>query len=163
MRAENWKRSSPGLPILSDLKNSLLAEMVMKKLKKGKKADWFASVDKIHNFTFTPDAAKATALLGNTPDAYGEVWHLPTDHSKLTIRNWIELIASEAGRKPKYRLMSKGMMGIFGLFVPVLREFREMIYQYDQDYFFDSSKFEKKFDFQPAKPEEAVRETLQQL
>ncbi len=144
-------------------KNSLLSEMVIKKLMKGKKADWFASVDKIHSFTFTPDAAKGTALLGNTSEAYGEVWHLPTTHERLTIKNWIELIGRELDKKPKYRLMSKGMMGLMGVFVSILREFKEMVYQYDRDYFFDSSKFEKRFGFQPAKPEEAVRETLGKL
>jgi nucleoside-diphosphate-sugar epimerase len=51
-------------------KNSVLIEMVYKNLAKGKKADWFVSTDYIHSFTFTPDAAKATALLGNTPDAF---------------------------------------------------------------------------------------------
>jgi hypothetical protein len=40
--------------------------------------------NKKHSFIYTPDAAKATAILGNTPDAYNQVWHLPTDdHSTL--------------------------------------------------------------------------------
>ena len=38
---------------------------------KGKKANWFADLHKVHNFTFVPDAARATAILGNTPEAYG--------------------------------------------------------------------------------------------
>ena len=53
--------------------------MVLKNLREGKKAMWFVSSDIKHSFTYTPDAAKATALLGNTPDAYGQVWHLPTE------------------------------------------------------------------------------------
>jgi nucleoside-diphosphate-sugar epimerase len=58
---------------------SFVTEMVYKNLKKGKSANWFIDADKKHSFTFTPDAAKATALLGNTLDAYNQVWHLPTD------------------------------------------------------------------------------------
>jgi hypothetical protein len=34
---------------------------------------------------------------------------------------------------------------LLGLFVPVLREFVEMMYQFEEDYFFDSSKFEQTF------------------
>ncbi len=64
------------------LKNSVLVETVPKNLMQGKKANWFASLHKVHTFTFIPDAAKATAILGNTPEAYGEVWHLPTDNTR---------------------------------------------------------------------------------
>ena len=67
-----------------DIENSILMETVYKNLKKGKKASWFADADKKHSFTYTPDAAKATALLGNTPDAYNQIWHLPTDKNTLT-------------------------------------------------------------------------------
>ena len=43
--------------------------MVIDNFMKGKKAQAFGNVNKIHTYTFTPDAAKATALLGNTNDA----------------------------------------------------------------------------------------------
>ncbi|MBD0298169.1 MAG: NAD-dependent epimerase/dehydratase family protein, partial [Flavisolibacter sp.] len=69
--------------------NSILIEMVYKNMKKGKKAMWFADADKVHSFTYVPDAAKATALLGNTPDAYNQVWHTPTDVQKITGRQWV--------------------------------------------------------------------------
>ena len=39
--------------------------------------------------------------------------------------------------------MSKFSVRILGLFVPVLREFIEMMYQFENDYIFDSSKAEK--------------------
>ena len=144
-------------------KNSLLVEMVIKKLMKGKKADWFGSVDKTHNFTYTPDAGKATAMLGNTGDAFGEIWHLPTDHTKLSVKDWIEMIAGELNAKMRYRVMPEGMMGLFGVFVPILREFKEMIYQYDRDYFFDSSKFQDKFDFTPTNPQEGIQAVIRNI
>ncbi|MBD0378396.1 MAG: NAD-dependent epimerase/dehydratase family protein, partial [Flavisolibacter sp.] len=46
--------------------SSALQEMVYKNLKKGKKAMWLADASKVHSFTYTLDAALATALLGNT-------------------------------------------------------------------------------------------------
>ena len=58
---------------------SFVTEMVYKNIKTGKAANWFINADKKHSFTYTPDAAKATALLGNTKDAYNQIWHLPTD------------------------------------------------------------------------------------
>lgn len=52
---------------------SVLTETVFKPLSKGKKANWLGSDKFKHSFTYTPDAGKATALLGNTKSAYGQV------------------------------------------------------------------------------------------
>jgi nucleoside-diphosphate-sugar epimerase len=38
----------------------------------------------------------------------------------------------------------------------------EMMYQYDRDYFFDSSKFEKRFNFRTTPYEEGVKLTIEQ-
>lgn len=144
-------------------KNSILIELVYKNLKKGGKANWLINADKIHNFTFTPDAAKATAILGNTPDAFGQVWHLPTDRTPLTGKDWVELFARHLNVKPKYRLLSPLFLDIVGLFVPVMKEMKEMTYQYDRDYLFNSSKFEKKFGFKPTTPEDGVKWVIKNL
>lgn len=139
-------------------KNSVLVETVYGNFLKGKKANWFSDVSRLHNFTFTPDAGKATALLGNTPDAYNQVWHLPTDRSQLTGKQWIELFARQMNVEPQYQVLPTWMMGVLGIFVPVLKEFKEMAYQYDRDYVFDSSKFERRFpDFKPTSSLHAVR------
>jgi nucleoside-diphosphate-sugar epimerase len=137
--------------------NSVLIETVYKNFKKGKKANWFADVNKVHNFTFYTDAAKGTAILGNTPDAYNQVWHLPTDSTPITGKQWIELFAKHMNVKPSYMVVPKWLTAIMGLFVPMLKELKEMIYQYDRDYFFNSSKFQKKFNYKSVTPEEAVQ------
>jgi len=144
-----------------NVQNSPLEVTVLEKFRKGKKAFWEADAGKIHSFTFTPDAAKATALLGNTPDAFGEVWHLPTSREKLTGKDFIERIAGAMNVAPRYYILSKFMMSLAGLFMPLVRELREMAYQYDRDYFFDSSKFEQRFSWQPTSYAEGLRICLQ--
>lgn len=143
--------------------NSVIFEMVAKNLAKGKKANWMVDADKIHSFTYVPDAAKATALLGNTPDAYRQVWHLPTDDGQLTGRQWVQLFAQEQGKAPKLSVLSKGMMGVLGIFIPVLREFKEMAYQYEKDYYFDSSKFTQRFGLSATPPQEAIKEIVDSM
>ncbi len=140
--------------------NSALVELVYKPLAAGKKANWFEDANKVHTFTFTPDAARATALLGNTPEAYRQVWHLPTDNSPLSGKDWIELFAKEMQAEAKYRVVPSWMLGIMGLFKPLMKELKEMSYQYDRDYLFDSSKFEKQFGLKPTSPAEAVKQTI---
>ncbi|GAB3193877.1 nucleoside-diphosphate-sugar epimerase [Pontibacter aydingkolensis] len=138
-------------------KNSLLYSAVYENLKKGKKAMWFADASKAHTFTYTPDAAKATALLGNTPEAYNQVWHIPTSSARLTAKDWVSLFAKELRTEPKLMVLPKWMVPVLGLFMPIMREFKEMLYQYDRDYIFDSSKYEQRFGQLPTPPDKAVK------
>lgn len=55
------------------------------------------------------------------------------------------------------------MIKILVLFIPVMKEFPEMIYQYDQDYFFDSTKFENRFGVIATSPEEGIRILIESL
>jgi len=139
---------------------SFINEMVIKSLKKGKSADWLLDTDKKHSFTFTPDAARATAVLGNTDDAYNQVWHLPTDSNTLTGRELVGLFAKELDAKPRVRPVPMWMLKILGLFIPIMKEIQEMSYQYNRDYFFDSSKFDKRFKFKTTTYGEGVKECL---
>ena len=139
---------------------SMLTETVFKPLSNGKKANWMSSVDYKHSFTYTPDAGKATAILGNTEDAYNQIWHLPTAANPLTGKEWIDQIANELGVKSKYQAAPKFLIRILGLFVPIMREMPEMMYQYDRDYDFNSSKFENRFDFTPTPYDDGIKEIV---
>ena len=143
-----------------EVANGFLNIGVFDNFKKGKKAFWQAKVHKIHSFTYVPDATKAVALLGNTPEAYGQVWHLPTSGQKWTGKDFIEFIAAELKIKPRFYILSKMLLSILGIFSPTLRELKEMQYQNDRDYFFDSSKFEKKFQVKATDYEAAIKEIL---
>lgn len=143
-----------------DNKNSALKIMVTDNFMKGKKAQVFGNPDKIHTYTYTPDAAKATAVLGNTPDAYGQEWHVPTTKEKLSTRQWIELIARELQTKPKIQEVPAFLIKLLGIFIPIMREFPEMLYQYEQDYIFDSSKFEKRFGFGATSAGEGIKNMI---
>jgi nucleoside-diphosphate-sugar epimerase len=126
---------------------------------KGKKAQWMGNDNKKHSFIFTPDAGKATAILGNTPSAFNQVWHLPTAKNPLTGKEFVELGAKAFGVKPGYMVVPKWMLGLIGLFNPIIKESVEMLYQNEVDYIFDSSKFEKAFSFKPTSYQEGIRET----
>ncbi len=139
----------------------MLTETIFKPFGNGKKANWMGSINFKHSFTYTPDAGKATAMLGNSKDAYNQIWHLPTASDPFTGKEWIEAIAREMGIKPKYQVAPKLLVRIIGLFVPIMREMVEMMYQYDRDYVFDSSKFEKQFNFRPTPYINGIREIVQ--
>jgi nucleoside-diphosphate-sugar epimerase len=127
--------------------NSFLNMMVFENMKKGKSAQLMISKNLKHTFTYTPDAGKATALLGNTPSAFNQTWHLPTDSNALTGQQIVEFAAKELNVKPKITVLPKLMIQLAGLFNPIIKESVEMLYQYDSEYIFDSGKFDKAFTF----------------
>ena len=141
----------------ADFYGPSIKNKIFNKFSKGKKAFWFSSVNYKHSFTYTPDAGKGTALLGNTPDAFNQIWHLPTAPNPLTGKEWIEAIAKEMGVEPKYQIVSKSMARLVSLFKPGIREMLEILYQFDRDYVFDSSKFENYFDFKVTSYREGIK------
>ena len=139
---------------------SFVTEMVYKNLKKGKTPNWLIDADKKHSFTYTHDAAKATALLGNTDDAFNQVWHLPTDKNTLTGREFVNLFATEMHAEGTVSVMPMWLIKVLGIFIPIMKEMPEMMYQYDRDYYFDSSKFEKRFNFRTTTYQDGVKTTV---
>lgn len=136
---------------------------VFHNLKKGKPAQWFIDANKKHSMTYTPDAGKATAILGNTNSAYNQIWHLPTDKNVLTGKEFIELAAKAFDVKPRYTVLKKWMIQIVGFFVPVVKESIEMLYQNEHDYLFDSTKFEKTFNFTPTSYKDGIAATVKSM
>lgn len=143
--------------------NSVLMILVYDQLMKGKKAQWLCHAQRIHSMGYVPDLAAGMALLGNTPDAYNQIWNLPTDAEKITGEGWINLFAREMNTSNAYQVLPNWLLRVLGIFIPIMREMPEMNYQYDRDYFFDSTKFNKRFGYTPTKNAEAVRQTIARL
>jgi nucleoside-diphosphate-sugar epimerase len=146
-----------------NVNTSVVGMLVFENLKKGKKAQWLVNDSVKHSQTYIPDAGKATALLGNSPAAYGQIWHLPTDRNALTGKEFIEKVAKEFGVMPKYSVLSKWMLRMAGLFNGTIRESVEMLYQSESDYLFDSGKFAKAFSFKTTTYDEGIQQTVRYL
>lgn len=142
------------------LANTMLYQSVYSNLLKDKNPQWLGKLDVIHNYIYSKDIGKAVPLLGNTPDAYNQVWHLPTTDKKLTNRQWIELIMNAMNKHKKIQTMPDWMISLVGIFMPILRELKDVGYQFKQDYFFNSSKFNKRFNYTPISPEDGIREMV---
>lgn len=135
--------------------------LVTDKLKEKNKAQWLCNDRVRYSMTFTPDAAKGTAFIGNTPDAMNQVWHLPTSSEKVTARDLIALCAEITGGPSAHTVLKKWMLRLAGLFDKTIGEMGEMLYQYENDYIFDSSKFEKRFGIKAVNYREGIIRILQ--
>lgn len=143
--------------------NSVLQETLLKPLKNGKRANFLASPHYIHTYTFTPDAARATAQLGNTPSAFNQTWNLPTTKERLTGKDWLELISKELNVPAKSITIPGFVLSLAGLFSPMMREIKEMNYQNERDYFFDSSKFETTFGWGATDPAKGIQAVVHEV
>lgn len=143
--------------------NSVIMNVVYDNLVKGKKAQWFCNAKVVHSMGFVPDLAKGTAMLGNAAEAYNQIWNLPTDPQRITGEEWIDLFSAETGMPNKYHVLPNWLVRSLGLFMPVMAELAEMNYQYDRDYYFDSSKFNQHFRYTPTANAKAVKLAIAEL
>ncbi len=67
------------------------------------------------------------------------------------------------GVKNHYTVLPGWLVKTIGLFVPIMKELAEMNYQYDRDYYFDSTKFNNYFKYTPTSNAEAVRQAIAQI
>ncbi len=118
---------------------------VFERLRQGKTPQWIGNPRAVHTFTYTPDAGRAVAVLGNAPQAYGQTWHLPTSKEPLRGEDFVRLACELAGRPYRLQVAPRWLLRAMGLFMPILRENQEMMYQFEHDYRFDSSKVEAAF------------------
>ncbi|MBD3811969.1 MAG: NAD-dependent epimerase/dehydratase family protein [Betaproteobacteria bacterium] len=133
---------------------------VFERLKAGRTPQWIGNPDAVHTFTYTPDAGRAVAELARSAEAYGQTWHLPTTREPLTGADFVRLACDLAGRPFKLQVAPRWMLKLMGLFMPVLRENDEMMYQFEYDYRFDSSKIESALGLQPTPYRQGISESL---
>ncbi len=78
---------------------SLTSTAVFDRIAQGKRPMVPLSARTRRSLVWTPDASRAMALIGNTPDAYGQTWHLPIDPNRLTYQDMIDIASEVTGRR----------------------------------------------------------------
>lgn len=145
-----------------NVKNSMFNEQVINRVLENKKANWFLDANKKHSLTLVSDAAKAIASLGNTNSAYNQVWHLPTDKA-YSANELVDKISKITGKPAKIQVASNFMITILGWFIPEVKETKELLYQYKNDYEFKSTKFEVAFNMKPTSIDEGLRQMFSKI
>jgi nucleoside-diphosphate-sugar epimerase len=130
--------------------------LIFDKLAKRAKPMWLVNDAVKHSFTFTPDAARSLVLLADSENAWNQTWHVPTAPDPPAGKEFIELAAKEFGMQPKYRVLNRPMVWMAGSFDTNIGELYEMLYEFDSDYIFDSTKFMNAFQFRAASYSEGI-------
>lgn len=98
----------------------------------------------LRTFIWTPDASRALALLGNTPDAYGQTWHLPTEPG-ISYKDLIALTEQVVGHKVTYDIISLDAFREEARENHIRAEQLEILVRYQYDNIFVTDKFTKRF------------------
>lgn len=127
---------------------------------KGKRVRWLGSLDQLHTLHYLDDIARGLVTLGERDESEGEVWHLPAAEA-LTGRQFLDLVFRALGKEPKIGTTSRAMVRMAGVFVPLIREVRETMYQWERPWVVDDSKFQNAFGPFDATPHEtAIKPTV---
>ncbi len=138
---------------------SFVGEQFFDPLLAGKRVAWLGKLDVVHALAFVEDVARALITLGRHETALGQVWHLPTAQA-LTGRQYITL-ASEAARVAAKPLAIPGpVLRMLGLTNTLLRESVEMLYEWNEPYVIDGSKYTQAFGASVTSHREAMQRTV---
>ncbi len=141
---------------------SMFYQTVFKNFAEGKKPQWLGNPAMAHTMSYTLDCAKALVLLADDPSSFNQTWHMPSKNPPLLPTDLMKIAAHEMGVAYKdVQAAPKWLIRILGLFMPIMKEMVEMVYQNEQVYWFDSSKFEQKYGYQPTSYEDGIRETVE--
>ncbi len=143
-------------------KTSIPFILAIDKLMNGKSAQWLIDSNNSHSFTYSIDAAKGMILLSQLEECYNQIWHLPTDHP-IYGETFIKSIAYILGIPPDYSVINKWQVKAAGWFNKTIAESYEMLYQYEFNYYFDSSKFNSLFDYSPISYYDGIKNTIEFL
>jgi nucleoside-diphosphate-sugar epimerase len=112
-----------------------------------------------HTYTFTADVGRALAVLGSDDRADGQVWHVPSPPA-ITPAEFVNRIAAVAGTTAKTASVPKPMFRMIALFNKAVGELVEMLYEFEEPFRMDSSKFEDTFGATATPLDDAIAATI---
>lgn len=124
---------------------SVTNSMIFENIRQGKKLQVLLNDEVLRTLIWSPDASKAMALVGNTPDAYHQTWHLPCDDNRLTYKQFIALASGIYGQELEYTILSRSFIEKESTSSKLFQELQELLPRYDKDNIFDSTKFKYRF------------------
>jgi nucleoside-diphosphate-sugar epimerase len=118
-------------------------------------------LDAVHTYHYIPDVAAGLARLGCADaDVYGRPWMLPCAPAG-TLRNLVERLSGKLRREIKVGQVPRWMLKTIAVFMPLMRELDEMLYQWDEPFVVDDRRFRERFRDVPTDVDRAAADTVE--
>ena len=119
---------------------SHMGERVFDRLLAGRKAQVMGNPDTLHTYTYLPDIGRSLVTLGGSDEAVGQVWHLPSP-ATVSTRRFVEMIGQTLGNGAAVSVMPSALLTMLSWVNPLLRSVRDEIYQLQDDWVMDDTKY----------------------
>ncbi|MBS2099055.1 NAD-dependent epimerase/dehydratase family protein [Carboxylicivirga linearis] len=141
-------------------KNSGFYFSFLERMLKGKAPQSVLPRGPKHTYANTIDLGRALVELALEPETYNTVWHLPVG-DPVSVDEMMAVFNDAMGTSYKVSYIPKFVRKLIAAFVPVVKEFDEMLYQFEYDYIMSFEKFKKQFpDFKITPYKEAVKQMV---
>jgi nucleoside-diphosphate-sugar epimerase len=137
--------------------NSAVGERTFYPALAGKPVQVMGDPELPHTYTYVPDIGCALVILGESEEALGRAWHVPSPPTVST-RQFLELVFREAAQRPRLQRVPKLALRALGLLNANVRELVEMTYEVEEPFVVDHSDLARAFG-DHATPLEAVTRT----
>ncbi|HSK40596.1 MAG TPA: NAD-dependent epimerase/dehydratase family protein [Arenibaculum sp.] len=138
---------------------SALGLRVFQSIARGKAAPCLGNVDLPHSYTFIDDFARGLVILGTRDEALGKIWHIPSGPASTT-REMVTLIAEAYAKPVRLMVAPRWLITVAAPFNSTMRELKEVLYQFEQPFIMDSSRFASAFGDHSTKPGDAIMKTI---
>jgi nucleoside-diphosphate-sugar epimerase len=125
----------------------------------GKTTRLLGKPDMPHTYSYLPDIAKGLAILGARDEALGHAWHLPNAETVST-RRFVEMIYETVGRQPRISATPNILVKLIGRRNPDVGEMVEMLYEFEEPFVVDHSRFDSAFGDHSTPLAEAIDSTV---
>ena len=142
--------------------NSAVGDRFFKALMAGKRIQVVGDPDRLHTYTYAPDFGEALVRLSDTPTSWGSAWHVPNAPT-VTTREFAALAGSIASRPAQLRRIADWQLRLVGRFVPALNEIVELLYEFQNDWVVDDSRYVALLGGHATSLEDALRATIDSL
>jgi len=125
-----------------------------------KRAWVLVNPDAVHTYHYIPDVAAGLMTLGCVDsDVYGRPWMLPCVRPGA-MRELVVRFSRKLGREIRLSSVPRWMVHASGIFIPLLREVDEMMYQWDEPFVINDRRFRERFQQEPTDVDEAAAATV---
>lgn len=125
----------------------------------GKHVRVIGDANQPHTWTDVLDVARTLVAAGEDETAHGRIWHVPSNAPR-TQKEAINDVLAAAGKPPiKVTAVPGFILTAASTFVPLMREVRDMSYQFTSPYILDSQAARTHFGVDPTPWDEVCRRT----
>ncbi len=140
--------------------NSHMGDRVVPRVLAGKSVSLLGRTDVDHSWTAIDDVAQTLVTIAADERAWGTAWNVPTV-PPISQRELVQRMCSLAEVEPvKVKTIPRVALSVIGIVVPLVRELKEVLYQFEEPFVIDSDATTNTFGLKPTPLDDTLRATI---